>query len=115
MPAATWELSSVDERFGEVQKPWYDSADDHQAAVRRFLGGEDQPGWEKRNDALKRFADGIASINDDHTVVATHGTVLSLWLSQQIAELEPSAFWLDLEMPDAWRFDETTSVVTRLG
>ena len=74
----------------------------------------DSPGWEQHTDALARFDAAVADVADAFTVITTHGTVLALWLSTQIADVDPVPFWLDLKMPDAWLFDPAQATVTRL-
>ena len=104
---------TVDERFDEVQKPWFDEAEDHAAAVSNYLRGHDQPGFEARTQALARFHAAVADASSG-AVIATHGTVLSLYLSQQVSGFDPLSFWLGLEMPDAWQFDRATGEATRI-
>lgn len=105
---------AVDERFGEVAKPWYDSAAEHGVAVGQYLSGLDHDGWESRATALARFDTAVASLGE-HALVTTHGTVLSLWLSQRVAHFDAIAFWRGLQMPDAWLFDASVGAVTRVG
>lgn len=103
---------TVDERFGEVVKPWYDSAADHDLAVGQYLAGVDHDGWEPQAEALSRFDAAVDSVGP-HAVVTTHGTVLSLWLRQQIDAFDAIEFWRGLEMPDAWLFDLSAGDITR--
>lgn len=105
---------TVDERFGEVMKPWYDSAADHEAAVGRYLFGVDHAGWEPSGEAIARFDAAVGSVGED-AVVTTHGTILSLWLSQRVHSFDAMEFWRDLRMPDAWLFDGSARTVTRVS
>lgn len=103
---------TTDERLGEVTKPWYQSADDHQAAVEGYLSGDQHDGWEARADAVARFDAALANIGHRDAVVVTHGTVLALWLGQQIPGFDAVDFWLNLDMPHAYRFDRQAVTVT---
>lgn len=98
---------TIDEGFGEVAKPWYDAPTDHEAAACRYLAGEDHPGWEIRSDAIARFGAAVERVvnqTDGRPVIATHGTVVSLWLCTQVDGFDAVEFWLGLQMPDAWWF-----------
>lgn len=88
----------VDDRLGEVAKPWYASSDDHRDAAIEYLSGQHLTGWESQDNALTRFAAAV----DEHPVIVTHGTVFSLWLSQHVTKLDPVDFWLGLDMPDVY-------------
>jgi len=106
---------AVDPRIGEVAKRWYDSSDDHRDAAIEYLAGRESAGWEPRQDALARFDAAIAHVANGLAVVVTHGTVLTLWLSDRIDGFEPGEFWPGLEMPDAYLLDLTTNRLERLG
>ncbi len=99
--AATGVLPVVDDRLGEVQKPWYDRPEDHKAAAIRYLSGSTDVGWEPRGDAISRFDAAVADLVDRPAAVSTHGTVLSLWLTTRLDDFDPVAFWQDLRFPDA--------------
>lgn len=93
----------VEPRFGEVTKPWYEASTDHHHAASRYLRGEDLAGWEHRHEAIARFESALQDVQEfdaDVALVATHGTVLSLWAGRHIEGLDPVAFWLGLKMPD---------------
>ncbi len=99
----------IDGRAREVAKPWYDNPEDHQADALRYLSGDVLPDWEPQIDALRRFGSAVTAVRDDPAMIVTHGTVLSLWLSREVDGLDPCRFWLQLRMPDAWRFDPGSS------
>jgi broad specificity phosphatase PhoE len=63
----------VDERLGEVQRPW---SDDYQRLVERYLGGEDLVDWEPRVSALARLR---AVLDGFDGVAVTHGLAISLY------------------------------------
>ena len=90
-----------DERLREVDRPWYDDQQEFVDAVHRYLIGRTVPGWESLDDAAARFGSVMTGLGDS-TVVVSHGTVMSAWLSQWIPDLHAVGFWEDLEMPDAW-------------
>lgn len=104
----------VDDRLGEIAKPWYGSPADHQEAVVNYLSGQDLPGWESRAEALGRFDAALSAVVDEVRTVVTHGTVWTLWLSEQVGSLNPASFWLSLQMPDAYEFDTASSTLQRV-
>ncbi len=104
----------IDPRLSEVSKPWYRSADDHQAAAIEYLAGNDLPQWEQRSSALSRFDAAVSDVADGSAVVVTHRTVLSLWLGQRVGGLDAAEFWSGLQMPDAWLFDPTSAALARV-
>lgn len=99
--ALGWGEPLVDPRFGEVSKPWYERAEDHRSAAVRYLQGEWLDRWEPRADAIERFGAALMDLGNASRIIATHGTVMSLWLSS-VVDVDPVAFWLDLRFPDAW-------------
>lgn len=105
----------VDDRLGEVAKPWYPSPEDHRRAAIAYLSGQPVTGWESQVEALNRFASAFEEVTDEDVVVVTHGTVLSLWLTQQITDFDPGDFWLGLGMPDAYEMDGESGSVKRVA
>ena len=105
----------VDDRLGEVAKPWYPSSEDHRQAAIAYLSGQRLTGWESQADALSRFAAAVEAVADDDVVVVTHGTVMSLWLTQQVADFDPADFWFRLSMPDAYEMDSGSGNVKRVA
>jgi broad specificity phosphatase PhoE len=63
----------VDQRLGEVERPWIDG--DYEAAVGRYLAGEDLRGWERRVDAVARLR---AALDDFDGVAVSHGIAIAL-------------------------------------
>jgi broad specificity phosphatase PhoE len=103
----------IDPRLSEVSKPWYQSADDHEAAAITYLAGRDLSQWERSSSALSRFDAAIADVTGDLTAIITHGTVLSLWLGRRVDDLDAIDFWSGLEMPDAWLFAPASATLAR--
>ena len=107
----------IDRRFDEiVSDEAYDA--DFRTSRLGYVEGADHDGWEPRLHAVRRFGAAI----DDHTgdaggrplVVATHGMVLTLWLTATIGLADPGAFWTGLSLPDALVVDRDARTVTRL-
>ncbi len=93
-----------DARLCEVDRPWHDDGHEFVDLVHRYLRGAAVPEWEPLDDAVARFDSAITELGDS-TVVVSHGTVMSAWLSPQIPDLDAVGFWQNLEMPDAWLVD----------
>jgi len=62
------------------------------------------PGWEPLDDAAARFESAVTELGDS-TVVVSHGTIMSAWLTRKFADLDAVGFWSNLEMSDAWLVD----------
>jgi broad specificity phosphatase PhoE len=111
----------IDPRFGEVTKPWYPDDREHRDATTRYLRGHDLEGWERRADALDRFTCALSDLSDlgdldaELLVIASHGTVMSLWIGERIPAVDPVEFWLGLRMPDAHLVDTERGTVARLA
>lgn len=102
--------------FDEVRKPWYDDAAGHYDATASYLAGETPAGWERLDEAVKRFDDGLhGAVKYGDLVVVSHGTVMSAWLGSTDATADPFKFWTELKMPDAWEVDLEARTVWRLG
>jgi broad specificity phosphatase PhoE len=96
---------ALDERLGEVSKPWYPAADDHRVAAIEYLSDRHVPDWEPQADAVSRFGAVVEAVDDGVAVAVTHGTVLALWLKHFFGDFDAVSFWLRLEMPDAYSLD----------
>lgn len=96
----------------EVEKPWYESADEHTQAAARYLQGEGVDGWERHEDVIARMADLTLEVRSfERIALVSHGLLLTTWLTNEGALEDPSTFWSDLGMPDAWELDlEDTSL-----
>ncbi len=107
---------TVDDRLGEVAKPWFDSGDEHRVAVIDYLSGADVDGFEPQDDALRRFSEAVEEHAATHPIIVTHGTILTLWLASTLgSSFDAGAFWLALGMPDAYLFDLTSRDLQRVG
>lgn len=83
----------VDERLREVERAAnLPDAEMHREAVRVYLAGGSVEGWESQDDALRRFAAALRSI--DQAAVVTHATVLALFLGYDFVE------WAGIALPD---------------
>jgi broad specificity phosphatase PhoE len=105
----------VRDQLGEVEKPWYASADEATHATSDYLKGEVVEGWERREDVISR----VARLKSDFgatesLVLVSHGVLLTLWLDQEIGLHDPFSFWSDLRMPDAWELDIDEKSLERL-
>lgn len=102
--------------FDEVRKPWYDDAAGHRSATASYLAGETLAGWERLDEAVKRFDDGLnGAVKYGDVAVVSHGTVMSAWLGSIGATPDSFKFWTELKMPDAWEVDFEARTVWRLG
>jgi len=97
---------TVDSRFAEVRRPVEPIRHGFRVVRRAWVAGAldaRHEGWERPEEAAARFAEGIASLPGDVLVVATHGMILTAWLSS-IGELAvgdaAATFWAALAMPD---------------
>ena len=100
------EPPTVDQRFDEVGRPWYDDPAEMRSDAIRYLHGQPVLGWETQAEATARFsaavADAVVAVAGRLPVLVTHGTVLSLWLASAVENFEAASFWVDLEFPDAY-------------
>jgi len=102
--------------FREVRKPWFDEADAHRAAAARYLAGEVLADWEPLAEAAERFQAGVdAHRGVEELVIATHGMVMSAWLTTVVELPDPFLFWSGLRMPDAWQVDLVARQCWRLA
>jgi broad specificity phosphatase PhoE len=91
---------AVDDRFGEVSRPW--TAGDYRSLAKRYLAGEPVDGWEPADAVRQRFASAVAETATGRAVVIVdHGLAMSLYASA-VVPLDVVAFWEALAFPDAW-------------
>jgi broad specificity phosphatase PhoE len=99
-------VADIRDQLSEVKKPWYASADEHTNAVTKYLKGETVEGWERREDVISRIAQLKSDFGSSKSLVfVSHGLLLTTWLDHEIGLSDPSSFWTDLRMPDAWVAD----------
>lgn len=93
---------AIDDRFGEVTRPWSDG--DYRLAATQYLSGRAWDGWERAGDVVRRFADGVSDLVGEPSVIVDHGLALTLFLAS-VSSIDPCAFWAKLTFPDAWSID----------
>lgn len=97
---------AIDARFGEVRRPIEPIGNGFRAVRRDWVAGvvdARHEGWEPPGEVAARFAAGLDALDNDVVVVATHGMVLTAWLTC-IGFVRPgeeaAAFWEHLALPD---------------
>jgi broad specificity phosphatase PhoE len=103
-----------DHRLGEVRRN-----EPHDSGFaerrRRYVGGIDHPGWERRAEVAERFGAAIgehlARADGRPVVVGSHGMALTVWLSQAVGLADPAGFWARLKLPDVLPVDLTAGTV----
>ena len=104
----------IDERFGEVERPWTDGADDYRNLALGYLAGDVPDGWEHPDDIARRFTDAVTALpRADSTVIVDHGLALSLYTAS-VAAIDVRAFWAALTFPDAWLLDLDAGDLSRV-
>lgn len=84
--------------------PWFDSKAEFEAQVARFFAEPDELvfGEETAEQSYHRFSQAVrevvAQYPQQNLVIATHGTVLSLFIGRT-AGIDPYPFWQQLDMP----------------
>jgi broad specificity phosphatase PhoE len=99
--------------FREIDHPWIESG--HTETALRYLAGESIAGWEDQDDAVVRFRSGLEQLGSPRVAVASHGTVVTLFIASVVATIEPAAFWTGLSMPDAWLLDVAAGTLARVA
>lgn len=74
---------------------------------RRFDG-------ESLDEAHDRFAAALERLDESTTLVASHGTVMALYLSRRLG-LEPFALWTSLGLPEAFVMDREGGLIGRVA
>lgn len=82
--------------------------------MHHYLTGVPVAGWESLDDAAARFGSAIADLGES-SIVVSHGTIMSAWLSEQIDDLDAVSFWDELQMPDAWLVDLDNRTLHRIA
>ena len=90
----------------EVERPWTDG--DYGAAARDYLRSGSAPGWEPRDEVLRRVSSALAERwrPQGTTIVVGHGLAMSVWAADAIDRLDAVEFWDSLAFPDAWLYTE---------
>jgi broad specificity phosphatase PhoE len=86
------------------------------ARVRRVLAepGASIDGAETGEAARARFAAGLAAHAARPLLVASHGTVLSLWLADRLG-MGAGELWSSLKTPEAFLFDGQGRLIDRIA
>ena len=99
---------TCDVRFNEVRRVEA-FGDDFRVARRAYVDGQDHPDWERREEVVARFSEGvdegIAADPDRPLVVASHGMAMTLWLTARLGLADPGELWADLRFPDVLVID----------
>jgi broad specificity phosphatase PhoE len=92
--------------------------DDFRGRRRRYVTGEDLPGWEPQLEVAGRFAAAVREAQrlagGQPVVLATHGMALTVWLAHAVGLADPGAFWADLRFPDLLAVDQAGRTVVRV-
>ena len=99
----------------EVQRPWTDG--DYRAAAREYLRSGAVPGWEPRDQVLRRVSGALAEHwrPEGTTIAVGHGLAMSVWAADAIDGLDAVEFWESLAFPDAWLFTEDGATFRRIA
>ncbi|MBA3339645.1 MAG: histidine phosphatase family protein, partial [Geodermatophilaceae bacterium] len=95
---------ALDLRLVEVRRPSRWNAE-HATDARRYLSGQDVPGWENQQDVVRRMAESL----DEHReltgrrrlVVVGHGISAALWVASALS-IDAVTWWRALRFPDVW-------------
>ena len=91
------------EEHHRIGTPYFPTQLEFEGAIERFFTRPDQLmlGTETAEQALKRFTSAInqaIALGDPHTVVVTHGTVMTLYVANKCG-VSPMEFWKRLGLP----------------
>lgn len=103
---------AIDDRFGEVHRPWTDG--DYRSEALRYLAGDVPDGWEAPDAVVRRFTDAVSALPRAQVIaIVDHGLALSLYAAS-VVTIDVRAFWIALSLPDAWLVDLETGERSRL-
>ncbi len=99
----------------EVERPWTDG--DYRAVAREYLRTGAAPGWEARDDVLRRLSNALARHwrPEGTTIAVGHGLAMSVWAANAVAGIDAVRFWENLTFPDAWLFVEDGATLQRVA
>ncbi len=93
-----------DARFNEIERTGEPFDGDFRELRRSYVEGTEHAGWEPRARAAARFdaalTEHLTTAAGRPLVVATHGMVMTVWLSERLGLADPGAFWARLRLPD---------------
>jgi broad specificity phosphatase PhoE len=105
----------IDERFGEVRRPFTWDDDYRTIAMSYLREGRDE--WEPRAAVVARFTAGVDDAlrieGGGPVVVVNHGLALSLYI-ESLTDVDVAEFWSALTFPDAWSVDLDSGELERL-
>ena len=90
----------------EVERPWTDG--DYRAVASEYLRMGAAPGWEPRDEVLRRISTALAEHwqPEGTTIAVGHGLAMSVWAASVVDGLDIVEFWENLGFPDAWLYRE---------
>lgn len=99
----------------EVERPWTDG--DYRSVAREYLRVGTSPGWEARDDVLRRLSTALARYwrPEGTTIAVGHGLAMSVWAADAVESLDAVQFWENLTFPDAWLFEEDGAAFRRIA
>lgn len=98
---------ALDLRLVEVRRPsrWNLA---HRRDAKRYLGGQDVPGWEDRDDVVHRVSESLDAhlelAGSRRLLVVGHGISAALWVAATLG-INAVRWWKSLRFPDAWEID----------
>lgn len=98
----------VADAFDELRmSDWIGNADEFNEAVRAILEGDPPRGAESRQDAARRFAEGIQIVAEGPmpAAIVSHGRILTSYLAQHRGLDTPFDYWRSIPMPGWTRID----------
>ena len=98
----------VVDAFDELKMAdWIGNADEFNEAVRAILEGDTPRGAESRDDAARRFADGVSIVAGGPmpAAIVSHGRILTAYLAQHRTLESPFDYWRSIPMPGWTRLD----------
>ena len=109
---------AIDEGFAEHRRPAlpFVSREDFEARMRAVFDHPADPfvGGESGVEALTRFEAALARHMGRPLLVASHGTVISLYLGRRLG-IDPYALWSGLALPEAFVLDAAGRLLERVA
>ena len=107
-----------DAAFAEHRRPDlpFGSREDFEARMTAFFADPTHPffGGESGNAARARFETALGRHTSRPLLVASHGTVLSLYLGRTL-NLDPFELWKSLRLPEAFVLDDEGRLLARIS
>ena len=105
-----------DESFVEHRRPGlrFGTREEFEANIRAIFERPSERlfGGESADEAFKRFEDALSRHTARPLIVATHGTVLTLFVSRKTG-LDPFELWSSMKLPEAFVLDEKLRLMAR--